>query len=162
MTVEAGDQAPDFTLESTAGGEVTLSETLASGPTAVLLNRGHWCSYCAEQLITFSDLSYDLWRNHGTDILPIAGDPVSLLVEMRDRFDLGLQLLSDPDLEVASTYTGIEDNPKHGRIPISGAFIVDEEGTVQYAQIAETPDDRTYANYVRHFISNDMSQPYQD
>ncbi len=49
--------APDFTLPSTAGGEVTLSETLDSGPTVVLVNRGYWCSFCAEQLGTFSDVA---------------------------------------------------------------------------------------------------------
>lgn len=154
------EAAPDFTLESTAGGHVTLSETLASGPSVVLLNRGHWCSYCAEQLGTFSDLGYDLWRHHGVDVLPVMGDPVERLVEMRDRFDLGLQLLSDPSLEVASAYTGVEDHPRHGEIPISGTFIVDGEGTVRYAQVAENAADRTYANYVRHVLNDDFVEPY--
>jgi len=35
--------APDFTLESTAGEPVSFSETLADGPTVVLINRWHWC-----------------------------------------------------------------------------------------------------------------------
>ncbi|GAB3321528.1 hypothetical protein GCM10027355_20430 [Haloplanus salinarum] len=56
MTLE-GATAPDFTLESTAGEPVTLSETLDDGPTAVLINRGHWCSFCAEQLQTFSEVA---------------------------------------------------------------------------------------------------------
>ena len=38
----AYDDAPDFTLDSTAGEPVTLSETLDDGPTVVLINRGHW------------------------------------------------------------------------------------------------------------------------
>jgi len=55
--------APDFTLDSTANEEVTLSESLEEGPTVVLINRGHWCSFCAEQLGTFSEVAYDLWFN---------------------------------------------------------------------------------------------------
>ncbi len=57
---ELGDDAPDFELQSTAGESISLSETLDSGPTVVLVNRGHWCSFCAEQLQTFSEVSYDL------------------------------------------------------------------------------------------------------
>nr|WP_276250024.1 redoxin domain-containing protein [Halomicroarcula sp. SHR3] len=53
--------APEFTLESTAGGEVSLADRLEDGPVVVLINRGHWCSFCAEQLQTFSEVAYDLW-----------------------------------------------------------------------------------------------------
>ena len=73
MSLETAD-APDFTLDSTGGEPVTLSETLDSGPTVVLINRGHWCSFCAEQLQTFSEVSYDLWFNDGVDILPVVTD----------------------------------------------------------------------------------------
>ena len=52
-------QAPDFTAPSTAGGDVTLSDTLESGPTVILVNRGYWCSFCAEHLQTFSEVSHD-------------------------------------------------------------------------------------------------------
>ena len=43
------ESAPEFTLESTAGEEVTLSDSLEDGPAVVVVNRGHWCSFCAEQ-----------------------------------------------------------------------------------------------------------------
>jgi peroxiredoxin len=154
------DPAPGFTLESTAGGTISLADTLDRGPTVFLLNRGYWCSYCAEQLGTFGALEYDLWRHHGADVLPIMGDPVPRLVEMRDRFDLGLQLLSDPDLEVARAYTGTETHASHGEIPLSGTFVVDTAGTVRYEQIAEHPADRTYANFVRHLLNDDFASPY--
>ena len=157
-----GDQAPDFELERTGGGTVRLSETLDDGPSVVLLNRGAWCSYCAEQLQTFSNHAYDLWRHLNVDVLPVMGDPVGDLAEMRDRFDLRLQLLSDPDLEVAEAYTGIEDEATHGPIPIAGTFVVDPEGLVRYEQVSETPADRTYANYVRHFVRDGYQRPYAD
>ncbi len=159
--VEVGDRAPEFTLDSTGGGEVSLTKQTASGPAVVVLNRGYWCSYCAEQLQTFSNLAYDLWRNHDTTVLPITGDPVPELVEMRDRFDLSIQLLSDPDLTVASQYTGVEENATYGRIPLAGTFVVDTDGVVRYAHTSDTPADRTYANYVRHFITKEFEEPYR-
>ena len=160
-TVDVGERAPDFALSNTAGGETQLSDTLTAGPSVLVFNRGYWCSYCAEQLQTFGALSYDLWRNNDVDVLPIAGDPVPDLVEMRDRFELPLQLLSDGDLEVSRQYTGTEESSKYGEIPIAGTIVVDTEHVVRYAQVAENPADRTYANYVRHFLNNDFTEPYE-
>ena len=166
--LEVGDTAPDFALSTTAGGEKRLSETITTGPTVVVFFRGHWCSYCAEQLQTFSALSYDLWRHYHVDVLPITGDPIPALVEMRDRFDLQLQLLSDPDLSVTEqyteteTHTAIGDRPNRGRIPIATTVVVDTDQTVRYVQIADDPTDRTYANYVRHFVRGDFTEPYAD
>jgi len=48
MTLE-GSEAPEFERPSTGGGTVSLSERVADGPAVVLVNRGHWCSFCAEQ-----------------------------------------------------------------------------------------------------------------
>ncbi len=38
----AGSTAPDFRLSSSAGAEVSLSETFAKGPLVVSFYRGHW------------------------------------------------------------------------------------------------------------------------
>lgn len=155
-----GDAAPEFTLDGTAGGSVTLSDTLDAGPTVLLFNRGVWCSYCAEQLQTFSELEYDLWRHHDVDAYGILSEPVPDLVEMQDRFDLRVQLLADTSLEVSARYTDVEENGTYGQIPIPGTFIVDTEGTVRYEHVAVAPPDRTYANYVRHLLNNGYEPPY--
>ncbi len=154
MSLE-GEQAPDFTLEHTGGDEVTLSDTLEDGPTVVLVNRGHWCSFCAEQLQTFSEVEYDLWFNDNVDILPIVTDPMGPVAQMRDRYDLNFQLLADPDGEVAEQYSGTEET-SHGLTGIAAVYVIDEDGTVRYEQVADHPADRTYGNWVRYFIRNDF------
>jgi peroxiredoxin len=151
--------APDFTLESTSGDEVTLSETLADGPTVVLVNRGHWCSFCAEQLQTFSEVSYDLWFNDGVDILPIVTDPIGPLTEMRDRYDLDIQLLADPEGDVAERYSGTEQT-SHGLTGIAATYVIDSDGNVQYEQVADHPGDRTHGNFVRYFIRGGFEDPF--
>ena len=154
-----GSRAPDFTLASTAGGEVSLSETLEDGPSVVLINRGAWCSFCAEQLETFSNVSYDLWFNDGVDVLPVITDEIPALVEMRDRFDLDVQLLADPDGAVADRYSGTE-RTSHGVTGIAATYVVDADGTVRYEQVADHPADRTYGNWVRYFVRNDFADPF--
>lgn len=137
MSLEHSD-APDFTLDSTAGEQITLSETLDDGPTVVLVNRGHWCSFCAEQLQTFSELSYDMWFHDAVDVLPVVTDSLGDVTEMRDRFDLDVQLLADPDGEVAEQYSGVEET-SHGLTGIAGTYVIDTDGVVQCEHIAATP-----------------------
>jgi peroxiredoxin len=155
MTLE-GEAAPDFTLPSTDGGETTLSETLASGPTVVLVNRGYWCSFCAEQLATFSRVYEDLRFNDGVDVLPVVTSDLPAVREMRDRFDYRFQLLADPEGEAAERYSGVEET-SHGLTGVAGTYVVDPDGTVRYEQVADHPGDRTYGNFVRYFIRNDYS-----
>ncbi|MDG5777498.1 peroxiredoxin family protein [Haloarculaceae archaeon H-GB2-1] len=158
MTLE-GSRGPEFELPSTAGGTVALTDALSDGPVVVLVNRGHWCSFCAEQLQTFSAVSYDLWFHDDVTILPIVTDPVEKVTEMRDRYDLGMQLLADPDGVVAEQYSGTEQT-SHGVTGIAGTYVLDEEGTVRYEQVADHPADRTYGNWVRYFVRNGYADPF--
>lgn len=148
-----GDAAPTFTLPSTAGGDVSLADRLDDGPAVVLINRGHWCSFCAEQLRTFDAVFEDLRFNDGLSLLPVVTSPVPRLVETRDRLDLHFQLLADPDGRVASAYSGVEET-SHGTTGVAATYVIDGSGTVRYEQVAEHPADRTYGNWVRYFIRN--------
>ena len=158
MTLE-GEQAPDFELESTGGGTVSLSDELEEGPAVILVNRGHWCSFCAEQLQTFSEVAYDLWFNDNVSVIPIVVDPLQKVTEMRDRYDLEIQLLADPDGEVAEQYSGTEET-SHGLTGIAGTYVIDEDGTIQFEDVSENPADRTYGNWVRYYIRNDFENPF--
>ena len=158
MSLE-GQQASDFTLQSTTGQEVTLSDRLEDGPAIVLINRGHWCSFCAEQLQTFSEVEYDLWFNENVNVLPVVTDEVGPLVQMRDRYDLSLELLADPDGEVADQYSGTEETG-HGLTGIAGTYVIDGDGEIRYEQVADHPADRTFGNWVRYFIRNDFEDPF--
>ena len=154
-----GTEAPDFTLQSTDGEERTLSDTLDSGPTVVLVNRGHWCSFCAEQLQTFSEVAYDLWFHDGVDVLPVVTDSLGPVTEMRDRYDLDVQLLADPDGDVAEAYSGTE-RTSHGLTGVAATYVVDEDGVVRYEQVADHPADRTYGNWIRYFVRHDFEDPF--
>ena len=154
-----GDQAPEFELQSTGGETVSLSDRLEDGPAVVLVNRGHWCSFCAEQLQTFSEVSYDLWFNENVDVVPVVTDPLERVTEMRDRYDLDVKLLADPDGEVAEQYSGTEET-SHGLTGIAATYVIDEDGTVRYEQVADHPGDRTYGNWVRYYVQNGYEDPF--
>ena len=155
-----GKSAPDFTVENTGRKQVALSETLESGPTVIVVFRAGWCSFCAEQLQTFSNLAYDLWFNHDTDVVSVSSDSIGNLTEMRDRYELTIQLCSDPDFEVTETYTERKTHPRRADYSRSGLFVVDAEGTVRYEHVSEAANDRTYANSVRYFIDADYEDRF--
>lgn len=159
MSLE-GQQAPDFELESTNGGTISLSETLESGPTIVVVNRGAWCSFCAEQLATLSRVSEDLKFNDGVDIIPVVPSEFEDVVEMRDRFDYRFQLTADPDGEVAERYSGTEET-SHGLTGVAGTYVVDTDGQVRYEQVGADLTDRTYGNYLRYFIRDDFGEKFK-
>ncbi|QSX01121.2 redoxin domain-containing protein [Haloterrigena alkaliphila] len=92
-------------------------------------------------------------------MLPVTTDPLPRVAEMRDRYDLDIQLHADPDGEVADRYSGTEET-SHGLIGISRVYVIDEEGTVRFEQVADHPADRTYGNWVRYFIRNDYEDPF--
>ena len=140
---------------------MSLEDRLESGPAVVLINRGHWCSFCAEQLATFSRVYEDLQFNEGIDVLPVVTDPVPKLVEMRDRFDYDFQLLADPDGEVAEQYSGTEQT-SHGLAGVAGTYVVDTDGIVRYEQVSDDPADRTYGNWIRYYVRNDYEGPFSE
>jgi peroxiredoxin len=79
---------------------------------------------------------------------------------MRDRYDLKLQLLSDPDHEVTRAYTEVVEHDWREDYTRSGTFVVDTEGVVRYEQVADTAADRTYANFVRYFVNRGYEDHY--
>jgi peroxiredoxin Q/BCP len=160
MSLE-GSQAPEFELERTNGDTVSLTETLESGPTVVVINRGWWCSFCAEQLATISRVFEDLKFNDGVDVLPLVTSEFGDVAAMRDRFGYNFPLLADPDGEVAEQYSGIEETSR-GPTGQAALYVVDEDGEVRYEHVAEDISDRTYGNYLRYFIRDDFGGAFED
>jgi peroxiredoxin len=155
------ESAPEFSLRNTAGREVSLADELETGPALVVVNRGYWCSFCAEQLRTVDDVADDLRFNEGLSVLPVVTSELPRLVEMRDRFDLSFELLADPGGEVAAQYSGTEQTG-HGVTGVSGTYLIDTGGVVRYEQVAEDVTDRTYGNHVRYILRNDFGTQYGD
>jgi len=161
MSLE-GSQAPAFELETSDGNTVSLSETLERGPTVVVINRGYWCSFCAEQLATFSRVFRDLRFNDGVDVLPVVTSEPSDVAAMRDRFDYRFPLLADPDGDVAEQYSGVEETAYSDTTGIAAVYVVDETGEVRYEHVSESLTDRTYGNFVRYFIRDGAGDAFED
>lgn len=126
-----GQRAPDFTLASTAGGQVSLASL--RGKTVLLyFQEGLMCRPCWDQI---SDLERngDAVRAAGIDqVVSITTDPVDLLAQRTQDMKLSTPSLSDPDLAVSKTYTanqyGMMGDSRDGHTFI----LVDPNGVIRW------------------------------
>jgi peroxiredoxin len=132
-----GTEAPDFTLPSTSGEPVTLSD-LRGRKVLVAFFPLAFTSVCTAELSAFT-ADYDRFAGQDTVVLPISVDSIPTLREFRRREGLTVDLLSDFRREVSRAYgTLLEDRFHSGRAYI----LVDRGGTVRWVHGEETPGTR--------------------
>ena len=132
-----GSIAPDFTLPSTSGNDVTLSELrgrnvlLAFFPLA-------FTRVCTSELCAFTadDVAF---RDANTEVLPISVDSIPTLREFKAKERISVELLSDFKREVSRRYgTLLED-----RFHSSRAYIlIDRDGVVRWTFAEEATRNR--------------------
>jgi peroxiredoxin len=132
-----GAPAPDFTLPSTSGSEVTLSQLrgrnvlLAFFPLA-------FTRVCTAEMCAFSD-DIERFQETDTEVLPISVDSVPTLREYKAKERLTVDLLSDFKREVSRRYgTLLEDKFHSGRAYI----VIDRAGVVRWTFFEETTGSR--------------------
>ena len=130
-----GDTAPDFTLTSDTGEQVTLSD-LRGRKVVVYFYPAAMTPGCTKQACDFSE-SLDSLRGAGYEVLGISKDKPAKLAKFRERDSLTLTLLSDEDLAVHQAYGAFGTKMLYGKEVegvIRSTFVVDEEGRVEVAQ----------------------------
>ena len=121
-------KAPDFTLPTMTGANITLSEL--EGTPVVLNFWATWCNPCRGELPFFENVA----QQSGGEIEVIAinvGDSVSTVQDFFGEYEPTMIVALDTNGEVFVSYCQ-EDNPR-GYIPIT--FLVDSEGIVQHIKL---------------------------
>ena len=132
--LDRGDQAPDFTLDSDTGEQVALSE-LRGRKVIVYFYPAAMTPGCTKQACDFTD-SLESLRGAGYEVLGISPDKPAKLAKFRDRDDLTITLLSDPDKAVMRAYGAFGEKKLYGKLVegvIRSTFVVDEDGRIELA-----------------------------
>jgi peroxiredoxin Q/BCP len=130
-----GDLAPDFTLPSDAGDEVSLAD-LRGKKVIVYFYPAAMTPGCTKQACDFTD-SLDSLRGAGYEVLGISPDAPAKLAKFRERDGLTIRLLSDPDKSVMTAYGAFGEKKLYGKVVngvIRSTFVVDEDGRIELAQ----------------------------
>ncbi len=133
--LSAGDAAPDFTLPSDTGAEVSLQDFRGSR-TIVYFYPAAMTPGCTKQACDFTEAS-DSLRQAGFEVLGISPDKPEKLAKFRARDGLRITLLSDPDRSVLKQYAAFGEKKLYGKVVegvIRSTFVIDAGGVIELAQ----------------------------
>jgi len=130
-----GDTAPDFTLTSDTGEEVSLA-SLRRRKVIADFYPAPMTPGCTKQAGDFT-ASLDSLKASGYEVLGISPDKPAKLAKFREHDSLTITLLSDPDKQVLTAYGAFGEKQLYGKTVtgvIRSTFVIDEEGFVELAQ----------------------------
>ena len=130
--LEAGQPAPDFSLQADDGSTVSLSD-LSGRTVALYFYPKDDTSGCTAQACEFRDMRAD-YDAAGIRVIGVSPDPLKSHVKFRDKYDLPFTLLSDPEHEAAEAYGVWVQKSMYGRTYMGverSTFVIGPDGTLQ-------------------------------
>lgn len=124
-----GAPAPDFTLPSTAGRDVSLVEFRGRQNVLLAFFPLAFTSTCTAEMCAFSD-DFDRFGTAGTTVLPISVDSVATLKEYKAKHAMRLDLLSDFKRVVSRRYDALLEEKFFSK---RAYFLIDRAGILRWA-----------------------------
>jgi peroxiredoxin Q/BCP len=130
--LEAGDIAPEFTLEDQDGASVSLGD-FAGTKTIVYFYPAASTPGCTTQACDFRDNINSL-KSAGYQVLGVSKDNLDDLKKFQKEQGLNFPLLSDPDLTIHKAYGAWGEKSLYGKTVVGtlrSTFVVGEDGKVE-------------------------------
>ena len=142
MSIQTGQQAPDFTLFDTDKNKVSLAEQKGNN-VVVLFFPLAFTGVCTTELCNVRD-NIATYNNTNAKVFGISVDSLFTLGKFKTEQNLNFPLLSDFNKEAAKAFGVLyETFPAFEMQGVSkrAAFVLDKDGVVRYAEICPTPGD---------------------
>lgn len=128
-----GQPAPDFTLPSSLGQDVTLSSYQGQKNVVLVFYPLDFSPVCSMQLPEYSGRQDD-FTDAGTVVLGVNRDSVYAHKAWAAEYGIEVPLLADMRLDVARQYgVAIDERGISGR----AVFLIDKEGVVRFQHVEE-------------------------
>jgi peroxiredoxin Q/BCP len=150
--IEAGEQAPDFTLANQDGEPVTLTEHRGR-PVVVYFYPRADTTGCTKQACGVQEHRAD-YSSAGAVVFGVSPDPVKALRRFADKYGLDFPLLSDPDHATAEAYGVWAEKSMYGRTYWGIArttFVIGADGVV--ARVLRNVKPATHDEHVLEALS---------
>src|SRR5665648_271287 len=134
LTVKVGDKAPDFTLPSQMGDNVTLSEFIGKKNVVLYFYPKDETPGCIKEAYSCRD-NYQQLTDLGAEVLGVSGQSVESHVAFASHYGLPFILLSDEGNKVCELY-GVPHSM--GILPGRVTYIIDKQGVVRHIFNSQT------------------------
>jgi peroxiredoxin len=137
MTIEVGQKAPDFSLYDSDKKKLSLSDFKGQNVLLLFFPLA-FTSVCTAELCDMRD-NLKMYEELNVQPIGISVDSLHTLRKFKEEQRLNFPLLSDFNKEVSQLYGSIYETFGFDMKGVSkrSAFLIDEEGVVQYAEVLE-------------------------
>lgn len=144
ITLNPGDQAPDFASQDQHGQTVRLSD-LRGQRVALYFYPKDDTPGCTAQACSLRDGETEL-KAAGITVLGVSPDTGESHQRFAQKYELPFQLLADPDKQLAQAYGVWQEKKNYGRTywgVVRTTFLIDADGRVE--RIIRRPDTKNHA-----------------
>lgn len=140
-SIQAGQQAPDFTLYDSEKQKVNLSDFKGRNVLLLFFPQA-FTGTCTKELCSTRD-NITLYNEANAQVLGISVDSVFTLARYKEDQHLNFPLLSDFNKETSAAYGALYDSFVFDMKGVSkrSAFVIDKNGIVRYAEVLEKATD---------------------
>ena len=145
MSVEVGQEAPDFELRNQNGTPVSLSSFRGQKNVVLVFYPMAFTPTCTGELCAIRD-EHTVFENDDTVVFGISCDSPATLKVFAEKEKYEFDLLSDwwPHGEVSKAYgVFLEERG----FPLRGTFIIDKAGVVRWSVVNSPADARRTTDY---------------
>jgi peroxiredoxin len=135
---QVGDLAPDFSLASTSGNEVSLSSFHGKRNVLLAFFPLAFTGTCTKELICFTE-DFDQFAGQGVEILPISVDSIPSLREFKSKLQMKTELLSDFRRDISRTYGVLNEDRFYSN---RAYFLIDRAGRVRWSHVETNNSNR--------------------
>lgn len=126
--VKVGDKAPDFTLTSQTGQQVSLHDFAGKKPVVLYFYPKDFSLGCTKEACAFRD-NYEAFKEVGAEVIGVNTATAEKHQEFTTAYKLPFILLADEGSRVRKLY-GVPSSI--GLIPGRVTYVIDKEGIVRH------------------------------
>ena len=139
--LEAGAQAPDFTLPDGEGNQISLSDFAGRKVVLYFYPRDNTPG-CTRQACAFAGAFEEL-QSLDAVVIGISKDSAASHKKFAEKYDLPFLLLSDPELAAIRAYGVWQEKKQYGKVSmgvVRSTFIINEHGMIEKVMPKVKPD----------------------
>ena len=139
--LEAGNKAPDFTLQDKDGNQVSLSQFAGKNIVLYFYPRDNTPGR-SRQACGYAN-HYPTYQEKGVVVIGISKDSVASHLRFAEKYELPFLLLSDPELQAIKAYDVWQEKKNYGKVSmgvVRTTYVIDEQGIITYVMKKVKPD----------------------